>query len=1025
MNCLSIGVIVRPNFEMPTQATGSARTTPEQLSDQSPQLFSDSMLAASKASTEAGATNDSSPKAAREQRYTLVENSTSPAAPDHHAVPAPLPSSRTVLSQPLLQTPQAQPTSPAATPIDLPLGGVMSSPNISIAVAGQAMSLDVAAGSTADELSGDQSSEAQSFGVQSGHARLGSDPQQTQSKLAGAKFQSKGVPVAHSSKAGNDRANSAMAAASNGLENPGQKAGPSIAPTGMQNSLPGDDPSELSISGSNAVQIAAPQAPSNTEPNAVLNAPASASLNATSNAAPNAVQGMVPNETTSGTQDSFAKIFIDTLSNTSLNANSIAAPNAIQSTAPSAVTSEMQDLFPRTDLNGLSVAAPIDGANATQDSAPIGMQDSLSKADLSGLSIATPNGSSNAAPNAVQSGALNAGPRGMQDSLPNADLNGLSIAATNFSSNGATKAVQSVVANPVPDGMRKLVSSADLSGLSIATTIGSSIAAPYTVQSGALNAGPRGMQDSLPNADLSGLSTAATNFSSNGATKAVQSVAANPVPNGMQELRPNADLSGLSITTPDGSSNAVPNAVPGGMQDSLPNADLSGLSNAPKTVTSNVAPNSFESTAQNPAPNWLQKSFLKAVLQAFASAGPGTLSNAAPNAPARIIPNNGPDEVLGAVRNVVPNSVQNATPDAVLNPASGALSGAEQLPVPHAVPPASTKGVIATPPGNVSPAPTNPPAASPDQTILANGLSLPAATVDQFGSLAQFSSRSLVEGQAGLTGVNPASSTKPLNLSASNGKDEFNDASDDDASTKLHASPEASQPKLQTNNQEMTPSGDQGQNSSALQGQNTVRPEMNFANHADAAVSATQATVNPSPAQDSAIPAGATAHTAKTQDNATPAPISAPQALPVINTAKLIQSMGQSEMRVGMRSTEFGNISISTSSTRDLISAQISLDHGELARTLAAHLPEIQARLGGNQPADVRIDMNGASAGQTGTAGGMYNGSADQSRGGRHQVGNADSSSSGNRLDGQQLSPVASATATSGGGVSARLDIRV
>ena len=945
MNCLSKGVIVRPNFEMPTQATGATRTTPEQLSDQSPQLFSDSMLAASKASIEAGATNDSSPKAAREQRYTLVENSTSPAAPDHHAVPAPLPSSRTVLSQPLLQTPQAQPTSPAATPIDLPLGGVMSSPNISIAVAGQAMSLDVAAGSTADELSGDQSSEAQSFGVQSGHARLGSDPQQTQSKLAGAKSQSKGVPVAHSSKAGNDRANSAMAAASNGLANPGQKAGPSIAPTGMQNSLPGDDPSELSISGSNAVQIAAPQAPSNTEPNAVLNAPASASLNATSNAAPNAVQGTVPNETTSGTQDSFAKIFIDTLSNTSLNANSIAAPNAIQSTAPSAVTSEMQDLFPRTDLNGLSVAAPIDGANATQDSAPIGMQDSLSKADLSGLSIATPNGSSNAAPNAVQSGALNAGPRGMQDSLPNADLNGLSIAATNFSSNGATKAVQSVVANPVP--------------------------------------------------------------------------------NGMQELRPNADLSGLSITTPDGSSNAVPNAVPGGMQDSLPNADLSGLSNAPKTVTSNVAPNSFESTAQNPAPNWLQKSFLKAVLQAFASAGPGTLSNAAPNAPARIIPNNGPDEVLGAVRNVVPNSVQNATPDAVLNPASGALSGAEQLPVPHAVPPASTKGVIATPPGNVSPAPTNPPAASPDQTILANGLSLPAATVDQFGSLAQFSSRSLVEGQAGLTGVNPASSTKPLNLSASNGKDEFNDASDDDASTKLHASPEASQPKLQTNNQEMTPSGDQGQNSSALQGQNTVRPEMNFANHADAAVSATQATVNPSPAQDSAIPAGATAHTAKTQDNATPAPISAPQALPVINTAKLIQSMGQSEMRVGMRSTEFGNISISTSSTRDLISAQISLDHGELARTLAAHLPEIQARLGGNQPADVRIDMNGASAGQTGTAGGMYNGSADQSRGGRHQVGNADSSSSGNRLDGQQLSPVASATATSGGGVSARLDIRV
>jgi hypothetical protein len=150
-----------------------------------------------------------------------------------------------------------------------------------------------------------------------------------------------------------------------------------------------------------------------------------------------------------------------------------------------------------------------------------------------------------------------------------------------------------------------------------------------------------------------------------------------------------------------------------------------------------------------------------------------------------------------------------------------------------------------------------------------------------------------------------------------------------------------------------------------------------------------------------------------------------PQALPVINTAKLIQSMGQSEMRVGMRSTEFGNISISTSSTRDLISAQISLDHGELARTLAAHLPEMQARLGGNQPMDVRIEMNGASAGQTGTAGGMYNGSADQSRGGRHQAGNTDSSSSGNRFAGQQLSPAVSPAATSDRGVNARLDIRV
>ena len=106
--------------------------------------------------------------------------------------------------------------------------------------------------------------------------------------------------------------------------------------------------------------------------------------------------------------------------------------------------------------------------------------------------------------------------------------------------------------------------------------------------------------------------------------------------------------------------------------------------------------------------------------------------------------------------------------------------------------------------------------------------------------------------------------------------------------------------------------------------------------------------------------------------------------------------MGQSEMRVGMRSNDFGDISISTSATRDLISAQISLEHGELARTLALHLPEMQARLGGSQAMDVRIDMNGQATGQgTGTSPGMSSGSADGSRGDRQQKGGATSSQSG------------------------------
>jgi hypothetical protein len=127
-----------------------------------------------------------------------------------------------------------------------------------------------------------------------------------------------------------------------------------------------------------------------------------------------------------------------------------------------------------------------------------------------------------------------------------------------------------------------------------------------------------------------------------------------------------------------------------------------------------------------------------------------------------------------------------------------------------------------------------------------------------------------------------------------------------------------------------------------------------------------------------------------------------------------------------MRSNEFGNISISTSTTRDSVSAQISLDHGELAKTLTAHLPEIQARLSSNQSVDVRIDTNGARGGLgAGTSGSFSDGATSDSRGSRQQAGNAASSYSGNGFSDQQFSRAASTLATNDGGPNARLDIRV
>jgi hypothetical protein len=145
-----------------------------------------------------------------------------------------------------------------------------------------------------------------------------------------------------------------------------------------------------------------------------------------------------------------------------------------------------------------------------------------------------------------------------------------------------------------------------------------------------------------------------------------------------------------------------------------------------------------------------------------------------------------------------------------------------------------------------------------------------------------------------------------------------------------------------------------------------------------------------------------------------------------MNTVRLIQALGQSEIRVGMRSSEFGNISISTSVTRDVISGQISVDHGELAKTIAAGLPEMQARLGGNQAVDFKIEMNGAgTAHGAETSSGMPSGSADQSHGGRQQAGNSASGFSPGGFAERHSSVAAVASTTGDDRLNARLDIRV
>jgi hypothetical protein len=303
---------------------------------------------------------------------------------------------------------------------------------------------------------------------------------------------------------------------------------------------------------------------------------------------------------------------------------------------------------------------------------------------------------------------------------------------------------------------------------------------------------------------------------------------------------------------------------------------------------------------------------------------------------------------------------------------------------------------------------------------------VPDATADQLAALIQPASALLVAAPIHALDVSPAAIEKPSDVAGADRKDGLSKSINDLTGLKQHAQPESAPVPSQPVSQDTSPSGDQSQGGASQQGQNGATTHANFPNHNAAAVDHVQ---NPGIAvlsQTASMPAGVSDHAARTPQTAAPHTVVVPQAVPVINTARLIQSMGQSEMRVGMRSNDFGNISISTSATRDLISARISLDHGELARTLAAHLPEMQAKFGGNQAMNVRIDTNGQPAGQSaGTAASMSNGSADQSRSDRQQRGSGSPRQSGEGFAGELNSLPTSMLPSADSRFDARLDIRV
>jgi flagellar hook-length control protein FliK len=143
-------------------------------------------------------------------------------------------------------------------------------------------------------------------------------------------------------------------------------------------------------------------------------------------------------------------------------------------------------------------------------------------------------------------------------------------------------------------------------------------------------------------------------------------------------------------------------------------------------------------------------------------------------------------------------------------------------------------------------------------------------------------------------------------------------------------------------------------------------------------------------------------------DETLPAAVSSPV------TAKFVQGMSQSEFRVGMQSQEFGNIDIRTSVARHMFSAQISVEHSDVAKSLNAQLPGLYHRLADQQVAVGNIVIQGQSLG---TSSGLAQDAQPQSwQPQGHSTGGATE-----KLNAEPVLPVMTEGINSAG----RLDIRI
>jgi hypothetical protein len=107
------------------------------------------------------------------------------------------------------------------------------------------------------------------------------------------------------------------------------------------------------------------------------------------------------------------------------------------------------------------------------------------------------------------------------------------------------------------------------------------------------------------------------------------------------------------------------------------------------------------------------------------------------------------------------------------------------------------------------------------------------------------------------------------------------------------------------------------------------------------------------------------AHHAAVTDSALPAES---LSSPLFHAAHLVDKVSQSELRLGMRTGEFGNIEIRTSFDHHQVTAEISSERGELGRALSAELPGLEQRMREQNVPLTTVVVHNANAGATGNS---------------------------------------------------------